>query len=374
MIYLDNASTTKPSQNAKAAVLDAMEQFGNPSSLHRLGMDAEKVVEKAREAVANRLGAVKKTVFFTSGGTEANNTAIFGAARALEKRGKHVITSSIEHPSVLEAFSELEKRGFSVTYLSADKSGRVNLNELENALSKETVLVSVMAVNNETGVIQPIKQISNIVHDVSPVAVVHSDCVQAFCKTDCRLRELGADMVSVSSHKIHGPKGVGALCINKGRVLPLLFGGEQQMKVRPGTENVPGIAGFGAAALEDFGSCEKQYDALKRGILENIDDVVINGDEEYSSKCILNVSFLGLRSEILLHSLETHGIFVSTGSACSSHKPEVSHVLTSMGLDRKAADSAIRFSFDSSVTDDDIKYVVGALKKEVEIIRSFVRA
>ncbi len=374
MIYLDNASTTKPSEAAKAAVLEAMEQFGNPSSLHGVGIKAEKIVESAREAVATRLGVNKKTVFFTSGGTEANNTAVFGAARALEKRGKHIITSSIEHPSVLEAFKELEGRGFSVTYLPAEKSGRVSLEALKEALRDDTVLVSVMAVNNETGVIQPIREISDAVHEKCPAAVVHSDCVQAFGKTDCRLKQLGADMVSVSSHKIHGPKGVGALCINHARVLPLLFGGEQQGKIRPGTENVPGIAGFGAAASESFGSCEKQYDALKRGIKESIDNAIINGAEEYSSKCILNVSFLGLRSEILLHSLETHGIYVSTGSACSSHKPEVSHVLTAMGLDRKSADSAIRFSFDSSITDEDIKFVVSALKKEVETIRKFVRA
>lgn len=373
MIYLDNASTTKTSETAKNAVMEAMEQFGNPSSLHGLGIQSEKTVELARERVARKLGTKKANIFFTSGGTEANNLAVLGTVKALRKRGKRVITSEIEHPSVLESFKELEKNGFDVTYLKCMPCGRVDLKQLEDALSEDTILVSVMAVNNETGIIQPIKQISELVHEKSKIAVVHSDCVQAFGKIDCRIKELGADMISISSHKIHGPKGVGALCIEKGRVLPLMFGGQQQMKIRPGTENVPGIAGFGAAACEDYGNCGELYDCLKKGIIENIDNVKINGDEEYTSKCILNVSFIGVRSEILLHSLETHGIYVSTGSACSSKKIGASHVLEAMGLNKKEADGAIRFSFDENITIEDINYVVDALKKEVEIIRNFVR-
>jgi len=372
MIYLDNAATTKPSDNAVKAVVNAMEEFGNPSSLHGLGIKSEKIIESSREAVAKRLGVRKKDIYFTSGGTEANNTAIFGTALNLRKRGNHLITSSIEHPSVLEAFKELEKNGFEVSYINPDETGVINAERIAEAMKEDTILVSVMSVNNETGIVQPVGEISDIVHSKSSIAVVHSDCVQAFCKTDCMQKKLGADIITVSSHKIHGPKGVGALYTG-GRIKPLLYGGEQQGRIRPGTENVPGIAGFGAAVSEDYGNCDILYDTLKNEILSEIDDVKINGDEQFASKYILNVSFRKIKAEILLHSLEARGIYASTGSACSSHKPDPSHVLLAMGVDRKDIDGSLRFSFDSSLTETDMKNTAAVLKEEIAKIRKYVR-
>lgn len=372
MIYLDNAATTKPSDNAVKAVVNAMEEFGNPSSLHGLGIKSEKIIESSREAVAKRLGVRKKDIYFTSGGTEANNTAIFGTALNLRKRGNHLITSSIEHPSVLEAFKELEKNGFEVSYINPDETGVINAERIAEAMKEDTILVSVMSVNNETGIVQPVNEISDIVHSKSSVAVVHSDCVQAFCKTDCMQKKLGADIITVSSHKIHGPKGVGALYTGS-RIKPLLYGGEQQGRIRPGTENVPGIAGFGAAVSEDYGNCDILYDTLKNEILSEIDDVKINGDEQFASKYILNVSFRKIKAEILLHSLEARGIYASTGSACSSHKPDPSHVLLAMGVDRKDIDGSLRFSFDSSLTETDMKNTAAVLKEEIAKIRKYVR-
>lgn len=373
MIYLDNASTTKPSQRSKAAMLEAMEHFGNPSSLHGLGIDGEKIIEKSRGTIASKLGVDKKKVFFTSGGTEANNTAIFGVARALKKRGNRIITTQIEHPSVLESFRALESEGFEVIYLPSLKDGRVDLEAAENAINDKTSLVSVMCVNNETGIIQPVKEISAILKRKSAFGLFHTDAVQAFCKTDCSKQATGADLITVSSHKIHGPKGVGALYSDAPRILPIIYGGSQQNGVRPGTENVPGIAGFGAAAEDGFEKCDVLYDTLKDGITELIPDIKINGDTEYASKYVLNVSFLGIKAEVLLHTLENYGIYVSTGSACSSHKPEPSHVLTAMGCTSEETGGAVRFSFDSSLTVGDMEKTVEILSKEVTILRKYIR-
>jgi len=373
MIYLDNASTTKPSDAAKKAVLEAMEHFGNPSSLHGLGIEGEKIIEKSRASIAAKLGADKKKVFFTSGGTEANNTAIFGVARALKKRGNRIITSQIEHPSVLESFRALENEGFDVVYLPADKNGRVNLLEAENAINDKTALVSIMYINNETGIIQPVKEISTILKRKSTFGLFHTDAVQAFCKADCSKQATGADLISISSHKIHGPKGAGALYCDATRIVPLIYGGSQQSGIRPGTENVPGIAGFGAAADENFENCDILYDTLKSGITGLISDVKINGNSEYASKYVLNVSFLGIKAEVLLHTLENYGIYVSTGSACSSHKPEPSHVLTAMGCSAEETGGAVRFSFDSSLTVQDMEKTAEILSKEVTVLRKYIR-
>ncbi len=373
MIYLDNASTTKPSQKAKDAVLEAMENFGNPSSLHGLGIEGEKIIEKSRTIIASRLGVQKKNVLFTSGGTEANNTAIFGTARALRKRGNRIITSQIEHPSVLESFKALEREGFDVVYLPTLKDGRVDLAAAQDAIDDKTSLVSVMCINNETGIIQPVKEISAILKKKSSFGLFHTDAVQAFCKLDCSKQATGADLISVSSHKIHGPKGVGALYSDFSRIVPLIYGGSQQNSIRPGTENAPGIAGFGAAAEETFENCDILYDTLKSGITRLIPDVKINGDIEYASKYVLNVSFLGIKAEVLLHTLENHKIYVSTGSACSSHKPEPSHVLTSMGCSPEEIGGAVRFSFDSSLTIQDMEKTAEILAKEVAVLRKYIR-
>ncbi len=373
MIYLDNASTTKPSVAAINAVTDAMEHFGNPSSLHSLGLESEKIIEKARASVASILGADKKNILFTSGGTEANNTAIFGCARALKKRGTRIITSKIEHPSVLESFRALENEGFEVIYLNSDKDGRIDVNEAVDVINDKTSLVSIMTVNNETGIIQPVAEISRILHKASPFGLMHTDAVQAFKKTDCSVKATGADLITVSSHKIHGPKGVGALYLGNSKITPLLYGGQQQKSIRPGTENVPGIAGFGAACEESFERCDHLYDRLKDGIINSIEDIKINGNSKYASKYVLNVSFLGVKSEVLLHSLERYNIFVSTGSACSSHKPEPSHVLKAMSLTALETDGAIRFSFSKDIKAEDIDTVLEALTKEVASIRKYTR-
>ena len=373
MIYLDNASTTKPSTNAIKAMCDAMEKFGNPSSLHGLGLESEKIVEKSRSIIASELGVDKKSVYFTSGGTEANNMAIFGCARALKKRGKRIITSKLEHPSVLESFRALESEGFDVIYLDSDTDGRVDVRQADSFIDGNTSLVSIMTVNNETGIIQPVSEISRMLHERSAFGVMHTDAVQAFKKTDCSKSATGADLISVSSHKIHGPKGVGALYAGVNKLSSLIYGGGQQQAVRPGTENVPGIAGFGAAAAESYGSCHNLYDRLKNQILANISDVKINGAEDYASKYVLNVSFAGIKAEVLLHTLERYEIYVSTGSACSSHKPEPSHVLKAMGCSADETAGAIRFSFASDITLADIDKVSEVLTKEIPVLRKYTR-
>lgn len=371
MIYLDNAATTKPSEASKNAAISVFDNFGNPSSLHRLGVDAEKILKEARSAVATELFVGDNNIYFTSGGTEANNTAILGYALANRKRGEHLITTKIEHPSVLEPFKYLEGLGFSVTYLGVTDDGAISLQEFEDALREDTLLVSVMAVNNETGVIQPVSELKEIMKKKSPNAVLHSDCVQAFCKIPLAPKKYGIDMLSVSAHKIHALKGVGALYIADGiHTNPLIRGGGQEKGLRSGTENTAGIAAFSAAIKNHrkIGQ-EKRTDLIEK-ILKNIPNSYVNGSAE-NSGYILNVSFTGIKSEILLHSLETRGIYVSTGSACSSHKPQPSHVLTAMGVDRKNIDGAIRFSF--SCEDFDSDFVVTVLKEEVEKIRKYVR-
>lgn len=375
MIYLDNAATTKPSEKATEAMLDTVKNFGNPSSLYGLGLDGEKIIEKSRDVISAMLGIDSKKLFFTSGGTEANNTAIFGAARGRKKLGTHIITTSIEHPSVLEPMRKLEEEGFSVTYLGVDCDGRISVSEFEEALREDTVLVSVMHVNNETGVIQPIDELKKIMKSKAPNAVLHCDCVQSFGKISVKPILWGADYISISAHKIHGFKGTGALYINDSKFRPLIYGGEQQKGLRPGTENTGGIAAFGAAAEEctcDNRRLTEIRNKFKENLIEKIEDIKINGSDEFNSGSVLNVSFLGIKAEILLHSLERYGVYVSTGSACSSHKPQPSHVLTAMGLNQKEIGGAVRFSFDAGITDADIDTAAEAVEKEVKTIRRFM--
>ncbi len=374
MIYLDNAATTKPSENAVKAMLSAAELFGNPSSLYRLGLDSEKLIKNSRETIAKMLGAESKHIYFTSGGTEANNTALFGEARGRGKLGKHIITTSIEHPSVLETAHQLEKEGFEVTYLGVGADGRIDINEFEKSLRPDTILVSVMHVNNETGVIQPVDRLKSIMRQKSPNAVLHCDCVQSFGKLDVKPKLWGADLISISAHKIHGFKGSGALYVNDTKFRPLIYGGEQQNGVRPGTENVGGIASFGAAAAEcdcDNTKLLKLRTLLKNKLAEKTVNIKINGSDEYNSGSVLNVSFIGIKAEILLHALEARGIYVSTGSACSSHKPQPSHVLTAMGLDNREVGGAVRFSFDNGITEEDIEFTANAAAEETAKLRRY---
>ena len=375
MIYLDNAATTKPSQRAAEAMMMAVSDFGNPSSLHGLGLQTEKLINSARDNIANMLGVNSKNIYFTSGGTESNNLAIYGVANSLKRRGKRVITSTIEHPSVMESFKRLENDGYDVCYLGVDKDGIVNLDDLAGMLTEDTILVSIMHVNNETGVIQPIERISAIVREKSPHCIIHCDCVQSFGKIPVKPNKMGVDMVSISSHKIHGFKGTGALYTNYARITPLIRGGEQQNEVRPGTENVGGILAFSAAASECEMNTEKMREKrnLMRDLLcEKLDNVKINGSCDHNSGSVLNVSFIGIKAEILLHSLERHEIYVSTGSACSSHKPQPSHVLLAMGVEQKAVDGAIRISFSQNTTLDEIRTAAEIIAEEVSVIRRYM--
>lgn len=374
MIYLDNAATTKPSQKAAEAMLMSVEEFGNPSSLHGAGLRAEKLINGAKENFAKTLGVDKKNIYFTSGGTESNNLAILGSADVMKRRGNRVITSKIEHPSVIEAFKKLEKDGFDVVYVGVNRDGAINLDEFSEALTEDTVLVSVMHTNNETGVIQPISDISRLTRKKAKNCVIHCDCVQAFGKLPIKPEQLGVDAVSISAHKIHGFKGCGAL-YTKTRISPLIVGGEQQNEIRPGTENVGGILAFSAALSEcsfDADEMRRKRTLMKNLLSEKLDNIVINGSCENNSGSVLNVSFVGIKAEILLHSLERYEIYVSTGSACSSHKPQPSHVLTAMGASQKEIDGAIRISFSQNTTDSEIVCASGKIADEVKNIRKYM--
>ena len=375
MIYLDNAATTKPSQRAAEAMMMAVSDFGNPSSLHGLGLQTEKLINSARDNIANMLGVNSKNVYFTSGGTESNNLAVYGVANSLKRRGKRVITSTIEHPSVMESFKRLENDGYDVCYLGVDKDGIVNLDDLAGMLTEDTILVSIMHVNNETGVIQPIERISAMVREKSPYCIIHCDCVQSFGKIPVKPDKMGVDMVSISAHKIHGFKGTGALYTKYARITPLIRGGEQQNEIRPGTENVGGILAFSAAVSEceiDIEKMREKRNLMRDLLCEKLDNVKVNGSCEQNSGSVLNVSFIGIKAEILLHSLERHEIYVSTGSACSSHKPQPSHVLLAMGVEQKAVDGAIRISFSQNTTLDEIRTAAEIIAGEVSVIRRYM--
>ncbi|MGN1092196.1 MAG: cysteine desulfurase family protein [Monoglobaceae bacterium] len=374
-IYLDNSSTTKPYQAVCDKVADVMiNNYGNPSSLHRLGISAEKEIKIARESLADALGVRSDEIYFTSGGTEGDNIAINGVCYAA--RGKHVLTTPIEHPAVLNTLAALEEDGYIVEEIPIDNNGVVILSEFEKMLSADTVLVTSMLVNNEIGSVQPIGQMSKIIKKKCPNCYLHVDAVQGFCKVQCTQRKLGADMITISGHKIHGPKGVGALYIKKGtRLAPIIFGGGQQNGIRPGTENVPGIAGLGVAVKECNSKMAENVPViaelkkrLKDGLVKNIDNIRINTPEN-SAPHILNVSFVGVRSEVVLHSLEKEGIFVSSGSACSSHKSEPSYVLTSIGLDRREIDGSIRFSLSEFTTAEEIDKTISVLSKLIPRLR-----
>ena len=348
-IYLDNSATTKPCKEAVDKMIYVLENvYGNPSSLHTLGLNAEKEVTAARKITAKQLGAEADEIYFTSGGTEANNTAVFGAAYARRKTGNRIVTTAIEHSSVYESCKELERQGFEVIFLDPERNGNISAEQLAAAIDKNTILVSVMMINNETGVRLPVDKISKIIKKNNAPALFHCDAVQAFGKVPVKPSKIGADLLSVSSHKIHGPKGVGALYIKKGTYIkPILYGGEQQKKIRPGTETVPLICGFGAA-IENIGSMSENMNkasllhdyAVKR--LSEISGVEINSPDD-GLPYILNISAVGVRSETMLHFLEKQGVYISSGSACAKGKK--SHVLTAMGLDGARIDSALRISF-----------------------------
>lgn len=379
--YLDNSATTKVSESAARLVYDVMtKDYGNPSSMHKKGFDAEKYVREAKQTFAGILKCTEKEIFFTSGGTESDNMAIIGAATAAKRRGNHIITTMIEHPAVLESFEYLAGQGFEVTYLPVNSAGQVEPETLKAALQDDTVLVSVMYVNNEIGSLQPIAELGRIIKEAGKDIVFHVDAVQAFGKYRiCPYKEK-IDLLSVSSHKIHGPKGAGALFVrDKTRILPSSFGGGQQKGLRPGTENVPGIAGMALAAreiYEDFDAKTERMYGLKDYFTEEIlklDGTSVNGlTGRLSAPHVVSVSFEGItKSEVLLHALEDRGIYVSSGSACSSNKPALSATLKAIGVRRELLGSTLRFSFSDYTTLEELEYTVGALKELLPVLRKY---
>ncbi|MDK2793486.1 MAG: cysteine desulfurase [Caldanaerobacter sp.] len=380
-VYLDNSATTKVRKEVIDKMLEVLEEeYGNPSSLHRKGYQAEKLLKEARENVACLIGGRPEGIIFTSGGTESNNLALIGVAESLKKKGNHIISSTIEHPSILNVLKFLEESGFKVTYIEVDKKGKVNPEDVENAINDKTILISIMAVNNEIGTIEPIEEIASIAKRNG--VLFHVDAVQAAGKIEIDVKKQKLDMVSLSAHKIHGPKGVGALYLSEEvRIRPIIFGGGQEKNIRSGTENMPGIVGFGVAsrlAKESLEEVSQKLMGLKKrlweGISSEIKDVHLNGPEvEEGAPHILNVSFRGVRGEVLLHALEEEGIYVSTGSACSSKKRGGSHVLKAIGLKGDLLEGAIRFSLGIFNTEEDIDYTVDILKKKVDFLRRFKR-
>ena len=370
--YLDNSATTRVSDAAAAKALAMMTgNYGNPSSLHRMGIDAEREIESARGVIAQSLGVDAKQILFTSGGTEANNTAVFGAAEALRRRGSRVIVSAVEHSSVYESAARLKEKGFDVCYAPVDSRGVVRLDALEELLNESTILVCVMAVNNETGSVQPTEQIAKLVKSRSKNALFHVDAVQAYCKTPLKPKKWGVDLMTVSAHKLHGPKGVGALYLGDGaRIIPLLYGGEQQKKLRPGTESAPLIAAFGEAVKEAEIAANlshvKALNAYALDRLNAIGGVSINSPEN-ALPYIINLSVAGIRSEIMLHHLESRGVYVSSSSACAKGKP--SYVLSAMGLSRERVDSAIRVSFSKFNTEEDIDALVEGIENGIATLQ-----
>ena len=368
MIYLDNSATTRPSPAAAEAAERAIRgNFGNPSSLYRLGLDAEKEVKAARKAVASCFGASADEVFFTSGGTESDDTALFGVWESRKKQGNRIISTAVEHPAVLRCLDVLKAKGADVVLIPVKKDGNLDVDALADALDDRTVLVSVMHVNNETGAVFSIADIAELIRkrfgsDIASRPLLHSDCVQSLGKISVDVKSMGVDLASFSAHKIHGIKGCGALFVRSGlHIPPYIYGGGQEKDFRSGTENVPGIAAFGAAAEELTLPDPAPAGRLKELILKEIPDVRINSPED-GCPLILNVSFLGCRAEVLLHMLEQDGICVSTGSACSS-KSKGSHVLSAMGLSAEEIEGALRFSFCRDNTVEEAEYVAERLIK-----------
>lgn len=362
--YLDNSATTRVSENAAQKAVELMrENFGNPSSLHSFGFEAEKELEAARCKIANLINAKENEIYFTSGGTEANNLAIMGGVEAMKRRGKKIVTTAIEHHSVMDTAKHLESMGFEVEFVyPRDKDG-FDLADFEKAIDENTILVSVMLTNNETGLKPPVSKIPALIKRKGAPALFHIDAVQGFGKENINVAALKCDLMSMSAHKIHGPKGVGAIYIRKGvRVIPRTFGGKQENSIRPGTEALPLIGAFGVAAdeVKVSQSLEKitALNTMLRQKLTEFDDIIINSPED-ASPYILNFSALGIRSETMLHHLSTQGVFVSSGSACS--KGGKSHVLSALKLSDDLADSAIRVSFSKESTEEDVDALLEAL-------------
>ena len=380
--YLDNSATTRCSDRAAELMMKLLlEDYGNPSSLHMKGVIAEKYINEAKKQIAKTLKAQEKEIVFTSGGTESNNLAIIGSAMANRRAGMHVITSSIEHASVSNPMAYLEEQGFEVTYLPVDSKGVISMEALKNAIREDTILVSLMQVNNEIGAIQPIEEAGKIIKAANPDIIFHVDAIQAYGKMRIAPKKLNIDLLSVSGHKIHGPKGSGFLYIkDKTKIRPVIFGGGQQKGMRSGTENVPAIAGLGLAAEEIYTDFEEKIDrmyALREYFIEQvtqIEGVSVNGQSQRASAThVVSVSICGVRAEVMLHTLEDRGIYVSAGSACSSNKPSVSHTLKSIGLAPELLDSTIRFSFSVHTTKEELDYALKVMREVIPMLQKYTR-
>lgn len=381
-IYLDNSATTKAYPEVAELVADIMlHDYGNASSMHQKGVDAEKYLKYSKSVIAGIMKVKEKEIYFTSGGTESDNWALMGAAFANQRSGKHLITTQIEHPAVLRTMDHLKELGFEVTYLSVDEYGHISLEELKRAVRPDTILISIMFVNNEVGAIQPIDEAGEIIKSVNPRTLFHVDAVQGFGKLRLLPKKWKIDMVSVSGHKIHGPKGTGFLYIDeKVKIKPIIYGGGQQNGYRSGTENIPGVAGLGKASeliykdlVEDTNRLYELKKRLVDGLLK-IDRVKINGpQDETGAPHIVSASIAGIRSEVMLHSLEDKGIYVSAGSACASHKHTVSDTLNAMKLSTDLMDSTIRFSLSVFTTQEEIDYTLKCIYELVPMLRRYTR-
>lgn len=380
--YFDNSATTRCYPSVVDIVVKTMtEDFGNPSAMHTKGVEAEKYVKESAKILAQLLKVTEKEILFTSGGTESNNLALVGGAMANKRSGNHIITTAVEHPAVARPVEYLESQGFEVTILPVDECGVVKIDALEEALRPDTILVSTMYVNNEVGAVMPIEEIGKLVHLKSPKALYHVDAIQGFGKCRIYPKKLGIDLLSVSGHKIHGPKGVGFLYINeKAKVIPQMLGGGQQGGMRSGTDNVPGIAGLGVAAKEiykNFDDNNEHLYQLKERMaegLKKIGNISINGMAlRDGAPQILSISVHGIRSEVLLHTLEERGIYISAGSACSSHKRKASATLTAMGIPAAQIENTVRISFSEENTFEEVDYCLQVMNEVVPMLRRYSR-
>lgn len=382
LAYLDNSATTRCSERAKDLMVQIlMQDFGNPSSLHGMGVTAEEYIKEAKSNIAKTLKAEEKEILFTSGGTESNNMALIGTALANRRAGNHIITTEIEHASIAAPLEFLKEQGFRITKLSVDKNGHISLGELRDAVGEDTILVSIMMVNNEIGAVEPVAEAAKIIKEKNPNTIFHVDAIQAYGKYRIYPKKLGIDLLSVSGHKIHAPKGTGFLYIrDKVKIKPIIYGGGQQKGMRSGTENVPGVAALGEAATEIYENFDEKIErmyALKEHFVEEVtkmEGVTVNGcTGRDSAPQIVSVSVDGVRSEVMLHTLEEKQIYVSAGSACSSNKPSVSSTLKSIGLPKELLDSTIRFSFCVNTTMEEIDYAIAAMQEAVPRLRRYRR-
>lgn len=381
-VYLDNSATTKCLPNVAALMTQILcEDYGNPSSMHRKGMEGERYIRYAKEVIAKNLKVQEKEIIFTSGGTESDNIALIGGAYANGRAGRHIITTRIEHPAVLQTCAYLEEQGFQVTYLSVDSKGVISLRDLEKAMTRGTILVSIMHTNNEIGSLQPIAEAGELIHRMNPQTLFHCDAVQGFGKFHIYPKRMNIDLLSVSAHKIHGPKGMGFLYISeKAKVRPIIFGGGQQKGMRSGTENVPAIAGMALAVEEVYKDLDEKVSylyGLKEHFIQGvtqIEGVKINGlTGTASAPHVVSVSIQGVRSEVMLHALEDKGIYVSAGSACSSNKPMPSATLKAIGVEKQYLDSTLRFSFSILTTEEEITYTIRCLQELIPMLRRYTR-